>query len=128
MSLFHPVKAIGRDGLTNIVDEIHDAYIDLDQLSTSGAVVSVPLSRGQSRKRRIGWTSTLGDNPTWDADLVISGVADVSIEHDQGLGTYTVNRLSLDESTGAVTLDFNEAASLVLRTDGTGVEIRVMPR
>lgn len=124
---FKPVRATDEELLAIIRAEIHDAYLDLDQLVVAGAAASVPLSRGESQKRLIGWTSRLGENPIWDAQLVVRRVSDVWVEDDQGIGTYSINQLALDIDAGTIRLDLNEAASIVFATGGgVDVEIRAL--
>lgn len=126
MISFKPVRATDREGLAIISAEIHDAYLDLDQLVVDGAAARVPLSRGETRRRLIGWTSRLGDAPTWDAQLVVRGVSEVLVEDDQDIGTYSINQLALDIDAGAVRLDLNEAASIVFLTVDVDVEIQAL--
>jgi hypothetical protein len=124
MTSFKPMRATDEEGLAIIGAEIHDAYFDLDQLVLDGDAASVPLSRVDVRKRLIGWTSRLGENPTWDAQLVVRRVVEVLVEDDQGIGTYSINQLALDIDAGTIRLDLNEAASVVFATGG-GVDVEV---
>ena len=124
MTSFKPVRATDEEGLTMISAEIHDAYLDLDQLVVADAAARVPLSRGETRKRLIGWTSRLGEAPTWDAQLVVRRVSEVLVEDDQGIGTYSINQLALDIVDGTLRLDLNEAASVVFATGG-GVDVEI---
>lgn len=126
MISFKPVRATDEEGLAIISAEIHDAYLDLDQLVVDGAAASVPLSRGETRRRLIGWTSRLGDDPNWDAQLVVRGASEVLVEDDQGIGTYSINQLALDIDAGAIRIDLNEAASIVFVTVGVDVEIQAL--
>jgi hypothetical protein len=123
MSTFRAVQARESGPLADVTSELHDAYLDLSGMVIDGGVATFPLARGETRQRWYGDSRWLGESPQWNGRLVIRSVVTIEVEHDQGIGCYSINKVTRDESRRGVEIELNEAAIVSLEVASLDVAI-----
>ena len=109
--------------LKEILAELHDCPIDLDEAQFDRAqrewrgFFLRPVCESPSAVHRY-WGFIAGESrcPVAEGKLVIRGVAEVRRFDDQGIGTYTLNRVQ--SVPGGLHISFNELLRLEIVLDG----------
>lgn len=109
--------------LKEVLAELHDCPIDLDQAPFDRArrewrgVFLRPVCESADAVRR-HWGFITGESrcPVAEGTLVVRGVAEVRRFDDQGIGTYTLDRVQA--VAGGLRLSFNELLELEIVLDG----------
>jgi hypothetical protein len=113
--------------LAEISDALHDEWFLIDRLEHDAerAELRLPIYAGRWKKRWFGWIGEPLEDPPPPpmATLVVGKVTSVSVDDGAEIGSYTVNRLVYDATSGELRVVSNVPCEIVMQCQELDVEL-----